>query len=80
LILGLAFLSGLVARGWSDETRSGLSLAEFQELHQALQPAQDEAWRDLPWHTSILDAVGVAVRDKKPLYMLVRSGHPLGCV
>jgi hypothetical protein len=57
-----------------------LSPAEFQELHQALQPPSDEAWRELPWENSIVEAVALAARDKKPLYMLVRSGHPLGCV
>ena len=71
---------GLVSCGWSAEVPSGLPVAEFQKLHQALQPSRGEAWRDLPWHTSILAAVGVALREEKPLYMLVRSGHPLGCV
>jgi hypothetical protein len=66
--------------GRAAEPRAGLSLSEFQELHQALQPPRGEAWRELPWQTSILEAVSLAAREKKPLYMLVRSGHPLGCV
>ena len=80
VLIGLTCLLGLVARGGSAEKQSGLSVEEFERLHEALQPSHDDAWRSLPWHTSILEAVVLAAREKKPLYMLVRSGHPLGCV
>ena len=58
----------------------GLTLAEFEDLHRRLQPPPGEAWRALPWHTSLLGARALAARERKPVYMLVRSGHPLGCV
>jgi sterol desaturase/sphingolipid hydroxylase (fatty acid hydroxylase superfamily) len=54
--------------------------ATFTKLHAQLQPPQDEAWRELPWQDSILKARTLAAMQKKPIYMLVRSGHPLGCV
>lgn len=57
----------------------GLKDAEFEDLFQRLRPPA-EAWQSLPWHTSILQARGLAARERKPIYMLVRSGHPLGCV
>lgn len=57
-----------------------MSQALFQELHAQLKPAADEAWRTLPWKLSVLEAQAQATREKKPVYMLVRSGHPLGCV
>ncbi len=57
-----------------------LSVAEFERLHEELQLPEDEAWRLLPWQTSILEARVLAAKHRKPLYMLVRSGHPLGCV
>jgi hypothetical protein len=44
-----------------------------------LQPPQ-EAWRDVAWQLSVLEARDLAARAKKPVFMLVRSGHPLGCV
>lgn len=56
-----------------------LTLDDFQQLHKALNPP-DEPWRKLPWHTSMLDACRQAAEEKKPVYMLCRSGHPLGCV
>jgi hypothetical protein len=58
----------------------GLSLAEFEKLHRELQPPRDEPWRTIPWKMSIVAACRLAARDKKPLVMRVRSGHPLGCV
>ena len=61
------------------QTVPALTQEEFQKLHRELQPAE-EAWRALPWHTSILEARAQAAKEKKPIYMLVRSGHPLGCV
>lgn len=79
----------LVCAGWGAEGFSafaqpqpdgGLSMADFEDLYRRLQPPAGEAWRSLPWHTSLLEARAVAAREKKPLYMLVRSGHPLGCV
>ena len=66
----------------SAETRGteGLSLAEFEKLHRDLQPPRDEPWRTIPWKMSIVDACRLAAKEKKPLVMRVRSGHPLGCV
>lgn len=57
-----------------------LDEAEFNELHGKLKPAGDEAWRTLPWRLSVLEARSEAGQARKPVYMLVRSGHPLGCV
>ena len=58
----------------------GLALAEFNKLHRELQPPRDEPWRTIPWKMSITDACLLAAKEKKPLMMRVRSGHPLGCV
>lgn len=57
-----------------------LEEAEFLRLHTALQAPADEAWHALPWRISVLAARDDAARQQKPVYMLVRSGHPLGCV
>lgn len=57
-----------------------LSEAEFKSLYEKLAPQTQDDWRLLPWHTSVVDAVKEATREKRPVYMLVRSGHPLGCV
>jgi hypothetical protein len=53
--------------------------ADFDRLHRELF-AQKEAWQEIPWRLSLLEAQAAAVKEKKPIYILVRSGHPLGCV
>ena len=57
----------------------GLSEAEFEKLHAELTPER-AAWEAVPWRLSMLEACAAAAKEKKPVYMLVRSGHPLGCV
>ena len=57
-----------------------LDEAQFQKLHRQLQPPVGESWRELPWQLSLLKAQELAAKEKKPVYMLVRSGNPLGCV
>jgi hypothetical protein len=52
----------------------------FKKLHAQLAPPPDEAWQGLPWQDSVLQAAALAATQKKPVYMLVRSGNPLGCV
>jgi len=58
----------------------GLSAAEFERLHRLLRPSREAAWQQLPWKLSLLEARDQAAREKKPVFLLVRSGHPLGCV
>ena len=56
-----------------------LTLAEFKKLHQELLPPRDELWRSIPWHVSILEGREQAAKNKKPLFVWVASGEPLGC-
>lgn len=61
---------------------AGLSaddLDSFKKLHGELTSAK-EPWQTIPWHLSILDARAEAAKEKKPVYLLARAGHPLGCV
>jgi hypothetical protein len=75
MLLVLGFLVG--ARDAS--AQASYNVAEFQRLHTELFAAK-EAWQEVPWRLSILEAQAAAAKEKKPVYMLVRSGHPLGCV
>jgi hypothetical protein len=56
------------------------SFAEFEKLHKELQPPKDELWQTIPWKVSVLEARQLAAKEKKPIVMRVRAGHPLGCV
>lgn len=58
---------------------STLTTAEFEMLHQQLQPSRDEVWRSIPWKISMLDAQAAAAREKKPIFIWAMDGHPLGC-
>lgn len=58
---------------------SALTTAEFDTLHQQLQPSGEEVWRSIPWKISMLDAQAAAVREKKPIFIWAMDGHPLGC-
>ena len=60
-------------------TGEGLSLEEFQRLHRELRPRKDEAWRSIPWKTSMVEARDRAVKEKKPLFLWSMNGRPLGC-
>lgn len=66
----------LVAIGFSG--RAG-EPADFAKLHRELVAAK-EPWQRIPWHLSLLDAQKQAAKENKPVYMLCRAGHPLGCV
>lgn len=59
--------------------QDGLSLPEFEKLHQEVQPAKDERWRSIPWKVSVVEAREQAVKEGKPLFVWVASGEPLGC-
>ena len=58
---------------------AGLSKGEFDKLHKELTSVK-EPWQSLSWQLSLLEARTQAVKENKPIYMLCRSGHPLGCV
>lgn len=58
----------------------GLAVADFEELHERLQPAGDEIWRTIPWRLSLLEAQAAAVEEGKPIFIWAMDGHPLGCV
>ncbi len=78
-ILGLILAMFVVVPGATADAPE-LSHDKFLTLHEQLTPERGDSWRTLPWNTSLLKAVRQATEQKRPVYMLVRSGHPLGCV
>ena len=75
-LLTFACLGFQVAVG---EDASQLSEKEFQKLHAAMQPSEDEPWRTIPWKISLLDAQSAAAQQNKPIFIWAMDGHPLGC-
>lgn len=72
-------VSGLLATPISQADEPRLTRADFEELHTELTAAK-EPWQAIPWRLSLLEACAQAAKDNKPVYMLARAGHPLGCV
>jgi hypothetical protein len=73
LLLTLLLLAPGAAASALDET-------EFARLYKQLQPPAEEGWSSIPWKTSLVQACVQAARERKPLFMVCRAGHPLGCV
>jgi hypothetical protein len=75
--------AGIAASGVSTLTAqdkaAGLTVAEFEKLHRELQPPRDELWRSIPWQVSIVEGRALAAKEKKPIFVWVASGEPLGC-
>ena len=68
--------------GWlpaQQPANQGLARAEFEKLHKELQPRDNELWRSIPWQVSILEGRALAAKAKKPIFVWVASGEPLGC-
>lgn len=59
--------------------RGGLTLEEFQKLHQELRPTKDDVWRTIPWKISLAEAQTLALQERKPIFMWSMDGHPMGC-
>ena len=57
----------------------GLGESDFKELHEKLRPPTAEAWRKIPWTTSLVEAQNQAARERKPIFIWSMDGNPLGC-
>jgi hypothetical protein len=86
LILTGSAAGCLIVASRADEKPSGaersdtqLSVADFEKLHKELQPPKDELWRTIPWQVSIVEGRELAAKEKKPIFVWVASGEPLGC-
>jgi len=69
---------GLVSVGAIAQDDEKLDDATFKKLHAELQPG-DEAWRSIPWRTSLLQAQQDAAEEGKLIFIWAMDGHPLGC-
>lgn len=72
-------IASLLLSGFALAQPPAKDAADFERLHQELCSTK-EPWQDIPWRLSLLEAQAVAAKENKPIYMLVRSGHPLACV
>jgi hypothetical protein len=80
--IGLVTVAGL---GWAvaEDTRpaatsTALTTAEYERLHEMLQ-LSGGVW-DIPWKVSVTEARREALREGKPIFMVVNTGNCLGYV
>jgi hypothetical protein len=59
----------LVPRGLSDE--------DYRKLQPELR-LKSKGWAALPWRSTLTDARLAALREKKPIFMMVDTGNPIG--
>jgi hypothetical protein len=71
LVVGIGSAASAQQLEWADP--------EFARLHESVCAAANDAWRTIPWETSLLAAQRAAVEQAKPLFIWAMDGHPLGC-
>ncbi len=55
----------------------GLSDEEFRKLQPEMR-LKSKGWASLPWRATLTDARESAIREKKPIFMMVDTGNPIG--
>jgi hypothetical protein len=55
----------------------GLSNGEFEKLRKDLQ-IKSKPWATLPWQATVTEAREVALKTRKPIFMMVDTGNPIG--
>jgi len=56
---------------------AGLSDEEFRKLQPEMR-LKSKGWASLPWRATLTDAREAAIREKKPIFMMVDTGNPIG--
>jgi len=57
----------------------GLAKAEFDRLLKQLN-LKNQAWATIPWKNTLPEARAQAVKENKPIFMVVNTGNCLGFV
>lgn len=56
---------------------SGLSDEEYRKLQPELR-LKSKGWASLPWRATLTDAREAAIKERKPIFMMVDTGNPIG--
>ena len=56
---------------------AGLSDEDYRKLQPELR-LKSKGWASLPWRATLTDARESALREKKPIFMMVDTGNPIG--
>ena len=64
-----------------EKAESGLTVTEFEQLHQKLTEMSTEKVWSIPWQLSVREARELAAKESKPVFLWISSNggtHPLG--
>lgn len=50
-----------------------------QKMQTVLPTEAEERWLQIPWRTNLMRARQEAQQQRKPLFLWIMNGHPLGC-
>jgi hypothetical protein len=87
-VLALTLPAGVWAQSGPPKEKSAdarprspeLSDATFGEVRDQILPKPaDLKWEDIPWRTSLTEALAEAARVRKPVLLWAMQGDPLGC-
>jgi len=56
---------------------AGLSDEDYRKLQPELR-LKSKGWASLPWRATVTGAREAALREKKPIFMMVDTGNPIG--
>ena len=56
---------------------AGISDEEFRTLQPELR-LRNKGWASLPWRATLTDAREAALKERKPIFMMVDTGNPIG--
>ena len=56
---------------------AGLSDDDYKKLQPELR-LKSKGWATLPWRATLTEARLAALREKKPIFMMVDTGNPIG--
>jgi hypothetical protein len=56
---------------------AGLSDDEYKKLQPELR-LKSKGWASLPWRATLTDAREAALKERKPIFMMVDTGNPIG--
>ena len=50
-----------------------------QRISAILPKPSEERWLTIPWEPNLLKARALAQKNKKPIFLWIMNGNPLGC-
>jgi hypothetical protein len=78
LVLVIVVTAGMPMAHGQEKRTSGFTEVEFKQLKAKLD-IHNQPWATIPWKYSLTEARKLAAATKKPIFMVVGTGNPLGC-